>query len=217
MQMKEITERYMKIRVPAVCDVLDKEFGYWNQILDRSIRPLQLHHKVAGPAYTMFGTKSRETDKKKRLIVHAIDEMVEGSVVVMCTGGDEFTGHWGELLSNAAIYRGVNGAVLDGGLRDTGAIIELGFPIFHRYFAPGDSTGRFNITEYQTPVVIGGVKVNPGDFIFGDCDGIISIPQDIIEPVLEAATQVYVTEDEIRDRIRNGEKISDLFFEYGQL
>jgi regulator of RNase E activity RraA len=217
MLMKEITDGYMKIRVPAVCDVLDKEFGCWNQILNKDIRPLQLHHKVAGPAYTMFGVKSRETDKKKRLIVHAIDEMVSGSVVVMSTGGDESTGHWGELLSNAAIYRGVNGAVLDGGIRDTGAIIELGFPIFHRYFAPGDSTGRFNIIEYQTPIIVGGVKVNPGDFIFGDCDGVIVIPKDIVEPVLKAATEVYVTEDEIRDRIRKGEKVASLFFEYGQL
>jgi len=215
--MEEITARYMKIRVPAVCDVLDKEFGCWNQILDKQIRPLQLHHKVAGPAYTMFGVKSRETDKKKRLIVYGIDEMIPGSVVVMCTGGDEYTGHWGELLSNAAIVRGVNGAVLDGGIRDTGAILELGFPIFHRYFAPGDSTGRFNIIEYQTPILIGGVKVNPGDFIFGDCDGVIVIPKDIIEPVLEAATRIDDTEVEIRARIKNGEKISDLFFEYGQL
>ena len=217
MEMKEITERYMKIRVPSVCDVLDKEFGGWNQILSKEIRPLQLHHKVAGPAYTMFGVKSRETDKKKRMIVYAIDEMQAGSVVVMCTGGDEATGHWGELLSNAAIYRGVNGAVIDGGIRDTGQIIELGFPIFHRYFAPGDSTGRFNVIEYQTPIVIGGVKVNPGDFIFGDCDGIVAIPKDLIVPVLEKATEVYNTEDEIRDRIKNGEKVAKLYFEYGQL
>lgn len=217
MTTKEITEGLMKLRVPAVCDVLDKEFGLWNQILDKDIRPLQLNMKIAGPAFTMFGTKSRETDKKKRLIVHAVDEMETGSVVVMSTGGDENTGHWGELLSNAAIYHGVNGAVLDGGIRDGGAILALGFPVFHRYFAPGDSTGRFNITEYQVPIVVGGVKVNPGDFIFGDCDGIVAIPKEIAEDVMTAATTIYNTEDEIRDRIRRGEKVADLFFEYGQL
>lgn len=217
MDMKEIIAGYMKIRVPAVCDILDKEFGGWNQILSKEIRPLRLDHKVAGPAFTMFGVKSREFDKKKRLIVQAIDQMTEGSVVVMCTGGDEYTGHWGELLSNAAIARGVNGAVLDGGIRDTGMILELGFPIFHRYFAPGDSTGRFNVIEYQTPIVIGGVKVNPGDFIFGDCDGIVVIPPDIVEAVLNRATEVYETEYEIRARIKNGESVAALYFEYGQL
>ncbi len=217
MTTKEITEGLMKIRVPAVCDVLDKEFGLWNQILDKDIRPLQLNMKIAGPAFTMFGMKSRETNKKKRLIVRAVDEMPAGSVVVMSTGGDEDTGHWGELLSNAAVCHGVNGAVLDGGIRDSGAILELGFPVFHRYFAPGDSTGRFNIVGYEVPVVVGGVRIHPGDFVFGDCDGIVVIPKEIAEPVLQMASNIHTTEDEIRDRIRRGEKVTDLFFEYGQL
>lgn len=217
MTTKEITEGLMKIRVPAVCDVLDKEFGLWNQILDKDIRPLQLNMKIAGPAFTMFGMKSREMNKKKRLIVRAVDEMPAGSVVVMSTGGDEDTGHWGELLSNAAVCHGVNGAVLDGGIRDSGAILELGFPVFHRYFAPGDSTGRFNIVGYEVPVVVGGVRIHPGDFVFGDCDGIVVIPKEIAEPVLQMASNIHTTEDEIRDRIRRGEKVTDLFFEYGQL
>jgi len=217
MNMKEIREGYLSVRVPAVCDVLDKQFNLWNQIMDRNIRPMKLTQKVAGPAFTMLGVRSRETDKNRRLIVRAIDEMGPGMVAAMSTGGDESTGHWGELLSTAAVCRGVTGAVLDGGIRDAAFILDLDFPVFHRYFAPGDSTGRFNIEEYQVPTIIGGVKVHPGDFIFGDCDGIAVIPKEIVEPVLTAARKIVETEAEIRARIRGGEKITDLFFEYGQL
>lgn len=215
MELKELVDRYKKLNVPAVSDVLDK-MGCWNHIMRNDIRPLKMEHKVAGPAFTMFGTSDRELDKSKHLIVKAIDEFVPDHVIVLATNGDVCTGHWGKLLTNAAIGHGMTGGVLDGGIRDTKQIMALNFPIFHRYFSPGDARGRFNVIEYQTPTLVGGIMVNPGDFILGDCDGVIVIPQEIAEEVLITSERTESTENEIRDRIRRGESVAKLYMEYDQ-
>lgn len=215
MEMHEICERYRKLYVPAVSDVLDTH-GYWHQIMDKDFKLLDPGHRVAGPAFTMLGRASREMDKTKRLAVQALDVMYPECVAVLTSSGDVCTGHWGELMTNAALYHKANGAVVDGGLRDTNAIRKLNFPIFHKFTCPGDALGRFNVEAYECPVVAGGVTVNPGDFIFGDCDGIVVVPKALIETVLLEAESVVETEKEIRSKIWKGEQVAQLYLQYEQ-
>lgn len=215
MNYREVAQRYHDIYVPAVCDCLDRR-GYWNQVVHSSVQPLKLGMKVAGPAYTMLGMASREMDKTKRLAPQALDEMPPDVVAVLATSGDENTGHWGELMTNAAIYRGCAGAVVDGGIRDTWNLLQMDFPLFYRFRSSGDSLGRFNVVEYQTDIVLGGVRVRPGDFVFGDSDGVVIIPKHLIVEVLEEAESVVETEKEIRERVRRGEPVAKLYLEYEQ-
>ena len=215
MNMKEICERYKKLHTPAVSDTLDS-LGYWHQTFGHGLNPLKTHHKIAGPAFTMQGAPSREMDKTKRLAVQALDVLYDQCVPVMTTNGDTHTGHWGELMTNAALLHGCNGAVVDGGIRDSAAIEALDFPIFYRFTCPGDALGRFNITAFECRIECAGVVVNPGDFIFGDRDGIVVVPKPLIERVLEAAEGILTVEDEIRERIKKGESVAKLYVQYEQ-
>lgn len=215
MNMKEICDRYRKLHTPAVSDTLDS-LGYWHQNMHIGWRALKKEHKVVGPAFTMRGVASREMDKTKRLAVKALDVLYDQCVPVMTTNGDTRTGHWGELMTNAAIFHGANGAVVDGGLRDSGAVEALDFPVFYRFTCPGDALGRFNIVDYECTVECAGVVVHPGDFIFGDQDGIVVVPKHLIEEVLIGAENIVPIEDEIRGRIKKGELVADLYVEYEQ-
>lgn len=207
--------RYRRLYVPAISDVLDA-CGNWEHTMDIGIRPLLMKHKVAGPAFTMLGVASREMDKTKRLAVRALDELYPDCVPVLSASGDEKTGHFGELMTNVCLYHGCTGAVVDGGLRDTGAILKLDFPIFHRFHCPNDALGRYNVVEYECPLVAGGVKVNPGDFIVGDCDGVVVVPRELAEEVLLKAESVVDVETEIRGRLLKGEKMAELYQQYDQ-
>lgn len=210
--LPEICERYRRLYVPLICDVLDDK-GLWHQCMGPDIMPLTLDMTVAGPAFTMVGYDERSTAKEIRLGAASVDYMEAYSVAVMQTNGNRNTGHWGELLSNGAIKRGVTGAVIDGGIRDTSRILALNFPTFSKFRCAGDARGRWNVVEYQTPTICSGVRVNPGDFIFGDADGVIVIPQELTVEVLLDAEQRNKAEDEVRRLILEGASLGDLYQE----
>ena len=184
----EIAERFKKLYVPAVCDVLD-EYGLNYQFTDHGIHPLNREQKVAGPAYT---------------------------VAVYDTMGDQKTGVWGELWSAGARRAGCVGAVVDGGIRDTAYIRAAGFPMFYRFTAPGDALGRFSIVDYECPVSIGGVRVNPGDYVFGDEDGVVIVPKELTLEVLVKAEKVCELENEIRAGLTKDKTLGQLYKEYGR-
>ena len=115
------------------------------------------------------------------LEIAAIDSILPGEVVVVSTGESRRNAPWGELLSTAAIARGARGAVVDGLVRDVRRIQELGFPLFAAGMKPVDSKGRGRVVACNVPVRCGGVLVTPGDLVFGDLDGIVTIPAAMVE------------------------------------
>jgi regulator of RNase E activity RraA len=211
--IEEMSARYRRLYTPAVADALDDR-GLWHQIVDRRIQPLVLGMRVAGPAFTMLGRPERSTDRAIRKGVKAVDAIRPHTVVVMDCCGEEITGHWGELLTNGTLVRGGTGAVIDGGVRDTAAILELGFPVFCKYRSPADAKGRWNVVDFDCPVTLGGVPVRPGDFIVGDTDGVVVVPAALAVDVLLEAEQVVAEENEIRGRVRAGESVAGLYMQY---
>ena len=211
--IEEMSARYRRLYTPAVADALDDR-GLWHQIVDRRIQPLVLGMRVAGPAFTMLGRPERSTDRAIRQGVKAVDAVRPHTVVVMDCCGEEITGHWGELLTNGTLVRGGTGAVIDGGVRDTAAILELGFPVFCKYRSPADAKGRWNVVDFDCPVTLGGVPVRPGDFVVGDADGVVVVPAALAVEVLLDAEQVVADENEIRGRVRAGESVAGLYMQY---
>lgn len=211
--IEELCARYRRLYTPAVADALDDK-GLWHHILDRRIQPLTLDMRVAGPAFTMLGKPERSTDRSIRKGVKAVDALRPHTVAVMDCSGEEITGHWGELLTNGALVRGCTGAVIDGGIRDTAAILELKFPVFYRFRSPADAKGRWNVVDFDCPVTVGGVPVKPGDFIVGDCDGVVVVPRDLVVEVLLEAEQVVADENEVRRRVRAGESVAGLYMQF---
>lgn len=210
--LTEIVERYKRLYTPLICDVLDSK-GLWNQNMGPAIMPLTFEMVVAGPAFTIAGYDERSVDKTIRKGAEVIDRLPPLSVAVMQTHGNRNTGHWGELLTNGALRRGCQGAVIDGGVRDTTRILALGFPIFCKFRCAGDARGRWNVVEYGQEIVCGGVRVRPGDFIVGDADGVMVVPQELTVEVLLAAEANNRTEDQIREQIRQGASLGQLYQE----
>jgi 4-hydroxy-4-methyl-2-oxoglutarate aldolase len=127
-----------------------------------------------------------------------------GQVLIAQLSGDIERGHWGELMSIAAQFRGVAGLVVDGAIRDTAAITVLRFPVFHRGTHPVAADKKIP-GELQVPLTIGGVAIAPGDWVFADDDGIVIVPLVHVEDVIDAAAKVDVHERVIAQRLAAGE------------
>ena len=114
------------------------------------------------------------------------------------------TAHLGELSVTSLQARGVAGCVLDGGCRDVRFILDEGFPVFCSHVTPEDSTWRWELEATQVPITIGRVRVEPGDWVVGDDDGVVVVPAGIAEDVLAEAEEKAATESEIRAAVREG-------------
>ena len=132
-----------------------------------------------------------------------LGEVPAGHVAVYACRHD-VTAHLGELSVTSLKARDVAGCVLDGGCRDVRFILDEGFPVFSRFVTPEDSTWRWELEATQVPVTIGRVRIEPGDWVVGDDDGVVVVPQAIAAIVLTEAEEKAATESEIRAAVRDG-------------
>jgi regulator of RNase E activity RraA len=180
--------------------------------------------KLAGPAFTMKGTATAVKDEKWRYRrLSAIKEMTYPCVEVRDAGTTKFNvALYGELTATTARAHGAVGAVVDGGTRDSGMVISMGFPLFARYRSPVEAFGRVITLEHQVPILMSGeltetVVVNPGDFIFGDLDGVIAVPKNLTLAVLLEAERIMGIEDAARLEFKNGSDPVEVFQKYRRL
>ena len=200
---KELCERYEKLYTGAVNDVL-REMNLLYQTLPNSILPLKEDMKVAGIAFTVKGSKNLTLDNEMEQRARMLEAIHENSVVVWDTSEDNESAQWGEVMTMASIKKGCRGAVVDGGIRDTSKVLSQNFPVFVRYRTSNGMLGRFRIIDYQIPIRIGNVNINPGDVVFGDIDGVLIIPRDIAYEVLLRAEQIRSNEVEIKRWVNDG-------------
>jgi regulator of RNase E activity RraA len=126
-------------------------------------------------------------------------------------------------MSMSSKARGAAGVILDGGIRDGNILMAMGdWPVFTRYLSPIESKGRTRIRAIEEPIAVTGslssqVRVNPGDWIFGDMDGVVVIPAKIVDDVLRKAEAMGGVEDQVREEIKNGADVTMVFEKYGRL
>ena len=206
-----------KLYSAVISDLLDS-FGFRNQTMSPAIRPLEPSMVVVGRAKTALATDvHRMPAKPYEKQIEVLDSIQPGEVFVAAVGGSQRSAFWGELMSTATKAAGGRGAVIDGLTRDARPIIELGFPVFATGFRPTDSLGRNEIVEYDVPVECGGVLVQPGDLVFGDVDGLVVVPKELEEKVIQGALEKVQGENAVRDAIAKGMKVSEAFAKYGIL
>jgi 4-hydroxy-4-methyl-2-oxoglutarate aldolase len=213
----DLVERLAKIPYTgALSDILD-EMGFHNQVLPKEIQSLHPGQTVAGRALTIAGEPTTSDDPEVIFIpfLKMLGEVKPGDVLVG-QPHDNLAAHLGELSSETAQFRGARGAVIDGGARDTDYILKLGFPVFARYKTPVDIVGRWRLVAHNIPVDIGRVHIDPGDSIVGDGDGVVAIPQSIIEEVVTKAEEVVETENRVRKSILKGVHPVDAFRQFGR-
>ena len=200
----------------AVSDILD-EMGWPNQSLPSSIQSLVPGQTLAGRALTLRGEPTTSDDPEVIFVpfLKMLGDIRPGDVLVYETNDDN-AAHLGELSSETAKFRGARGAVIDGGARDTEYTVRLGFPVFSRYRTMRDIRGRWRLAAYNVPIALGGVAIAPGDFVLGDRDGAIIIPQQIAEDVITKAEEVVHTENLVRKAILEGVLPLDAYNQYGR-
>lgn len=205
--------------VAIVCDVLDV-LGYRNQAMHQRLRPLDANNcTMVGRArtYRWMETDYIEYDDPYGLEIEAVDSLKEGDVVVHSTDFAGTNAPWGELMSTIAKRNGAVGCVCDSMIRDCKRIMEMKFPIFSGGIRPLDSLGRGRVMAYDVPVRCGDVVVKPGELIFSDFDGIVVIPKDVEDKVLEMAHEKVFKENQSRKDLLKGDSLRAVYDRYGVL
>jgi len=201
----------------VLMDVMD-QMNYRVQCMDPSVKPMLPTMKTWGEAVTIYFEKVTEVPEHPfKIEMEVLDDAKEGQVIVVQCNTNELSAFWGGLLSNAAVGRKVAGCVADGGARDYNEIVELNFPTFCKGLSPYDSLGRMDAKDRDCPIICGGIRVNPGDLIFGDIDGVVVVPQEIAEEVIEKAWEKVQGESTVREELRNGAGVAATFEKYGIL
>ncbi len=175
--------------------------------LPAAIKPLGPGSRICGPAVPV------STPPGDNYWIHrAVAQAAPGEVLVVATGGSYDNGYWGEILSAAALARGVGGVVLDGPARDGTAVVATGVPVFARGLnIIGPSKDPRCAGAVGQRIRIGGVQVDPGDLVVGDDDGVVVIARDRVADVVRAAQDREASEADVMRRLRAGETTLQIF------
>ena len=213
--LPEFSRRYRRLYTGVVADVLDTK-GVRNHSLPPSIRPLKDHMKVAGPAFTCLGMQTGNIKSDDTpMLIEMLEAVTPHCVVVLSANGDRSSSHWGEIMTLSARQRGCTGAVVDGGVRDTPFILKLNFPVFTDFYMPASSISRWKLKEFQGVTKVGEVSVYPGDYVFGDMDGMVIIPQALTEEVLVESEKAAQREQKMRQALRKGMPLNEVNKKFG--
>lgn len=221
-EMEDIIKRYKKLYTAIVFDALDR-LGYSNQAIANDIKPIHNDMQLAGPAFTIKGRASTRKDaENQKLKIGIINQMRYPCVTVLDAGCDTKVAHFGELTANSSKAHGAVGMLVDGGTRDSKYLVKMGYPTFCRYRNPVEAFSRYEYEYCQEPVKIRGalvdfITVSPGDFIFGDMDGAVIVPKDMILKVLELCENFFDLENKTRKEFKKGLDPVKVYEKFGRI
>lgn len=204
-------------------DVLDK-LGYYHQFLPQALKPLAEDMVVFGKAMPVleadfFAEEMSESNnpflnRPFGLMFEALDSLQENEVYI-CTGSSLNYALWGGLMTIRALKLKAAGAVLNGYTRDTEEILNLHFPTFSQGTYAQDQGPRGKVVDYRIPIEIGDVCIHPGDIVYGDRDGIVIVPQEIMEEVFDKAIEKARGEKNVKKALEGGMSAVEAFDKFG--
>lgn len=218
--VEEIGRRYLRLYTPLIYDAMES-IGLTGRAMESGVYPLAPDMKVAGPAFPVRRTSTPATDAFTHNIrLGLMKSMTKGCILLSDVQGNKNCGQFGEITATAMRAAGCAGAVIDGSTRDSGHLIKMGFPTLCRWRSPVEGLGRSVITEYMIPVFVNGVdgqlRVDPGDYIFGDLDGVVIVPQEKTIEVLEIAEGWFESEKKSRAAMAAGEDPFEVYNRFGR-
>ena len=212
-----------KLFTAVVGDILDT-MGLLHQFLPPNIRALRDDMVTIGRAMPVLeadffaasepGGHSEISAKPFGLVFEALDSLKPNEVYV-ASGSSPRYALWGELMSTRALHLKAAGAVLDGYVRDTNGILALNFPTFGHGSYAQDQGPRGKVVDYGVPIEISGIRIRPGDIIFGDRDGVLVIPHEAEEQAIRLAFEKATTENKVRLAIDRGMSTVEAFRRFG--
>lgn len=218
-QRADVRRRYAAVDTSNVADVLDT-LGLPDQGLSPELFPAS-GSRLAGWAYTIAGASRPYSGGGDPAKMEACAGISDGEVAVWAGDGHGIC-YFGELIALGLRERGCAGSVVDGGVRDLRWLAEHEIPVFARYRTPVQSIGRWAVTSWQQPVSVRGatsawVRVAPGDFVLADEDGVVVVPDAVVERVLEEAERLTATEVEVRAALAGGLSLSAALERFGHV
>jgi len=196
-------------------DILD-ELGHRFQVISphSGIHPLERTFVVAGRAVTLLNERDDDEYEPYDAVIKCIDSL-DPDTVLVATSSDAFdVGIMGELTATALRARRNRGAIINGYSRDVRKLIEMKFPVFAWGPSPIDTTGRARVTNYNIPIIVGGVRVSPGDLVFADLDGIVVVPKDLESRVIAEVIERINTENAVRRELAAGRRMAEVWGKY---
>lgn len=204
----------------VVGDIMDT-MGLCHQFLPAYIRPLLEDMIIVGRAMTVqesdienLPADSPVKDKPFGLMFEALDSLQENEVYI-CSGSSHNYALAGELMATRASFLGASGFVVDGFIRDTSGLLRMGMPVFSAGSYAQDQGVRGKVTAYQVPITMGNVVINPGDIIFGDIDGVLVIPREHEQEIIQKAYEKVKGENLVAEAIRAGMSTVEAFATFG--
>jgi len=212
-----VMEGFRLVEVASVSDAMEQLY-HQRAYMSHEMRALSTT-KFAGPAVTVLLKKEehQEGSKASEGMLDAIDNAKPGSVYVMVLeDGADYAGI-GALMATAMKVRGLAGAVIDGGVRDTPQIRRLQFPVFSRGVVPSTTINHYRFAGVNIPVTCAGVRVNAGDIIAADEDGVAVVPRARAEEVLQKAQALDDTEHSMLPFIEKYRSIKEAVAKFGRI
>lgn len=187
-------------------DGLD-QLGLRRQVVD-GFRLNNPRARLFGRVRTLVLETVETNDERIATGLGFLDSLAADDVLVV-KGSREYA-YFGEMMSRLAMEKGVGGAIIDGLTRDTFYTRTIPFPIFARGYSARDIKGRGRVADVDIPIEIGGVPVKPGDFVFGDSDCVVFLPQECRDRLVAQTAQLVSEEARIKTLIRSGQTISEM-------
>lgn len=213
-----------KLIVALVGDVMDT-MGLQHQFLNPQLKPIDPHMVIIGRAmpvleadfYQQQATGHNEISEKPfGLLFHALDDLKKNEIFI-CAGGSLRYAQWGGLMTMRALHCGAAGAVIHGYHRDTNEILRLNFPVASFGSFAQDQGPRGKVVDWRVPIELDGVRVMPGDVIYGDRDGVLVIPAQAVDDAFHGAFEKAEGEDRILAALKNGMTTVEAYSKYGMI
>ena len=200
----------------VVHDIM-RAMGLRNFTLPRGITPLMPGERLCGPAFTIEGRPDDSAHDHQTLLewTGLLSRAKPGHIWV-CQPHTHDLAQMGELTAETLQRKGVLGCVLDGLARDTDFLINIGFQTWRRGHTPNDIVGRWLPTATEAPIQIGDVRIEQGDYLLGDRDGMVRIPRAIVEDVTARSIEAMQTENKVRTAIMEGTDPQEAYLKYGK-
>jgi 4-hydroxy-4-methyl-2-oxoglutarate aldolase len=218
-------ERFSRLYLGVVYDALRFDLNVRAPfVVNRAIKPvypLAARETLFGPAFTCRGERVLDPAHIDDTVrIRMFQAFTPGCVQVIDTGTDDSVAHFGDISGKLAKKFGAVGAVVDGYTRDARIIEADRFPVFCRGTQPIDAYGRWQIVEYEREVSLAGpegaVRVRPGDYLFGDPDGVLVIPSEHVDAACGRAEERLAREDLVRRELLETSDIQALYDRIGR-
>ncbi|WP_336159301.1 RraA family protein [Amycolatopsis sp. VC5-11] len=204
-----LLDRFSALGTATVSDALDKLKRPGSLL---GLAPLADGQRMVGRAFTVRYVSAQVP---AGTVGDFIDQVEPGQVIVLDNDGRVDCTVWGDILTAVAHQRGISGTVIEGVCRDTHRALSIGYPIYSRGRFMRTGKDRVEVAEERGPVTIGGVTVRHGDILLGDSDGVVAIPRDCEDDVLEVAEMIHAREEAILTAALGGATIAEARAKYG--